>query len=489
MTFDRLYEIVHGLSGNQRNHFTRFIGKEGKSKRYYLLYKRILKTESLDDSTEAKVRGKEFRDAAYYARYRTVLLDKILLSMASQQNEVMASNAYFENAISFGAFDLAWKSLKRRMDRAVENEEYFELQACYARLRETRSAYRTDWKIPGGMPSLAVVRRTCDQITDLEMLNERVVKGLQSGEGFVVGDDVLQRLERMEMVTSRERYLLMGLRTKVCFLKQDYVGALANQINLVDSVFEGEGPSKFIPSVRELILLIKLGLVVREEKITFKYNNMFQNLEPRTRFEKEFLHSARAETSVTVAYNFWNLNLIEFSYNELLKTLNSLDTQSQITLQYYCGVSFFYHGKFQEAQKAMLRLRNEYSKSKLEKYYWAVNVVLILSYYELKSVDILENLIYNSEREFRRKKMEYPGMIIQTVKLLLKNPINKNVILEDSLQKIREFHLGGDHQNLSNFFDHTVWINQHLGKGDMISLLKKEGAKPTFTNLANSNYN
>ncbi len=469
MTFEQLHEIIHGLSENQRNHFTRFIGKDVNSSKYYLLYKRILGVAKLDAGSEAAVRGKEFARSAYFAGYRTGLLDKILQSMASQQDVVVASNTYFERAIAYGAFSLAKKSLFGRMTVELEREAYFELQACHALLRETRRVYRVEWKVPEGIPSDAVVQRTCAQITLLEDLTARVVKGLQSGEGFVVPPEVLAQVEEMEMVSHKERYLAMGLRTKMCLQGKDYLGATVAQRALVDAMLSGEVKCLFLLEVREVISLIRLALITNDERLAMEYNSKLADLQVDHIRNQDYFSLVKLDSSVSVALSTYNKDLVLIIYQELMDLSTSRDYYNQVYLLYFSALVLLYNSEFEKAKNILAKLRNQFSKTQLKRFYWATEVLYLLCHFELGTDDILERGLPNCERKFRKSYPGYPMTIVRTLRKLYINSTYDVSIMETALEEIETIRLNGDEPLFFNFFDFSFWLKEKLGHGDALS--------------------
>lgn len=474
MTLEQIHDIVHGLSSNQRNHFSRFVGKEGKKNKYWVLYQRLKDTKVLTSQVEKRIRGKEFTNTDTFNQYRIILADKIVQSVASQQKEVENSKSYVEAALSLGIFELAKKSLFSQMERAFEKQEYFYLQAHFERLREIRRTYKVDWTVPKGLPTMAEVRKVCSNIGLLEDLTTRVVNGLQNGGGFVVDTADLERVDELELGTDVERYLYMGLKSKMSLQQEDYLGAAAHHEKLVNALISGEIKSPFVVQVRETIFLIRLALITKDDRKALKYNSLLANFSSFGKDDAEYFSSLRVETNISVALNTWNDELILDVYDELKETIDSNNQLRAVYLKYFGSLVLFYNGQYELAKDILTSLRNNYTKNQLDGYFWAVEILFLLCHFELKSSDLIESIIPNCERTFRKRKYGYPLMILQSIKRFNKSPVLLIEDLTEVLRNVEGLRSQEVEISLFNFFDFSFWLKEKLGKGEMVSFAKNQ---------------
>ena len=123
MTAENLYNLVQGLSREQKTRFTRYT-KGARKSLDLVLYERLLAAKSFDEKSAAKIRGKEFRNATQYYLYRCKLAERIIQSLVMYEQDRFDPAEFIRKAVQLDAVELAEKVWVEELTAAQTIEDY-----------------------------------------------------------------------------------------------------------------------------------------------------------------------------------------------------------------------------------------------------------------------------------------------------------------------------------------------------------------------------
>ena len=414
MTGEGLFKLVRSLSKQQKANFSRFVdAKKGSKPQYYTLFERLLLSRTYDES---QIRGKEFSRASKYYQNREILADKLIQSMVYFNGNRGSVRAYVIRAIELNATEMARKRLIAGMEEALKRGDWSALDSLHRLLGELTDAYRLDIKLPDHLPDWQEVRSHIRSWDSLEELQQRVKYHLQTnfGDHLFHARVFRSKLDEIPVLGDKGAYLQAKVRVSLELLKQDYEQAVVLQNELVSVLEQGNVFFKNPTLIKEYSILIRLANQVKFDQLALQGTVKLGSIVPESPREEDLKQHYQTKALVTVATTQCNLDMALQGRDGLLQRRELFKEEEVPTYLFACAGVFFVHGAYREALHTLSEIRAG-KRSLWEELNWGVDLLRLLSNFELGNVEVITSLRRSLMRSAQGTEKEYPSFASRLV--------------------------------------------------------------------------
>lgn len=472
MEFKKVFDLVHGLSSQQRRNFTNY--HSNKDTLVYKLFKAILKHSTLDNTAKSKIKDLVSSNSSTLGNTKTALATQIINSLVYFEQESRSIIPFVKSAFLFEVPEIGLAALNDELLDLQAKEDYSSLLRLSYLIEELHSFHGIKLERRPEILDTTILKRIIQERSELFSALEEAKSSTRFGaNGRKKVAKRLSQTVKTEYLSASNRVLGIKLRVRIAYLEGNIELALTLGEILVDALkkIPNSFPKIFI--AKEVRLTALFALALNNQSISSRYALELSLLEGNSPFEyKEIKKSALMLASV-VAATFANTDVAENCLSQLHEINCGIPDRIKCFAFYNVGRAFFCNEDYESAIKCMEEVRKLHSKT-FGKLFWEPLVILAISLFETGDDARIDSLIRSANRKAATRNSTYPLEAVYLVSKYL-NLSNGTTLVFDraDLNQIEAVLEDDEAKQESNDFPIQLWIRSKLASNSPKETLKK----------------
>ena len=476
MNLLKLHSIIQHLGGDEIQQIEKALGNpRGKKSKYQILFGYLVKTTVWSETAERQLRKKHFPRYDLIYRAKEMVLEKIILTLATIQDNDESNFEFIKTAFHLEAFEVGKKKLIEDMLDAQEREDCTYLLKLHQFVKELEDYYRLDIDLPEGLVSSEAVQ--------LGYLNSIKLKGLlaqiREAVSFPFNDrkrialSILSQLQEMKRSWLPESLKLDRVWVRALILKKDYTSALSYQEQIVDGLNQEEVDFEII--IKELELLYHLCIDNGEEEKGYFFLKRLSLVNAKTPLQKRLQKQILAISYVHLSSYQNSKELALAAWLELDSNRDVLPISTQITLVYSMSYIFFTLGLIEESWIS-LKVLDNYKKPDLQKFSWQISLLRAMISYEKGDFYLLESDLRSATRQVNKAELKGPLIALRALRRFYFGAKEDQKSIDEYLGQLEEVSQAAPEQRAMLYFNCKAWLHSKKRGVPMAEIQKEENS-------------
>jgi hypothetical protein len=461
MEFKKVFDLVHGLSSQQRRNFTNY--HTNKDTLVYKLFKAILKHTTLDNPAKSKIKDLVTSNSSTLGNTKTTLATQIIKSLVHFEHESSSIIPFVKSAFLFEVPEIGQAALNDEMVDLQSKEDFSSLLRLSYLIEELQSLHGIKLERPPEIFDTILLQQIVQERGELFNSIEEAKSSTHLGaNGRKKVANRLSRTVKAEYLSASNKALALKLRVRIAYLEGNIELALTLSEILVDALKKMPNcfPQVFI--AKEVRLTALFAMALNNQSISSRYALELSLLDGDSPLEYREIKKSALMLSSVVAATFADINIAENCLVQLEEINVEVPSRIKCYAYYNIGMAFFYNDQHTNAIKCMEEVRNLHSKA-FEKLFWEPLVVLAISLFEIGDDARVDSLIRSANRQAANRNSIYPLQAVSLVsKYFNKKNCSNSVFEHGDLLQIEAVLEDNEAKLESNDFPIQLWIRSKL---------------------------
>lgn len=464
MTPQKLHNIVNGLSKGQKITFRNWVNcnirdaSDRKKPLYILLYERLLRVERYD---EKLIRGKEFKSAKVFLKYREMLFEKLLQSLAASLDTEGQILSQIKVSLALGAISHAKRVFSNELLVAYRNGR-FEYSKVLISYRDTIfNDYRIDIFDGSKGVALPVIRESSVLIDKLAALHQKAITFFH--KPFIEKSDIIDKVKECLATTvpsnGIEGYWHKKLEFDFHYLSGEYASAHKTQLEIGFGLESGQIMCRTAQEIREVASCIISSLHFNDRNEISRFSMILSAWKPANALDKRLKIRQWVMRTIEAGNILMDNDFGTEGFDQLKKNHRSFSNSEVAKYSYYSALTFLSIGNFSKGLECIREIEGIPGVVHGE-LSWQPDVLKAILFFELGEIDLCENTLRSAKRRIGSMQFKFPQIILDSISFVQNAQGNSEITLyrTDVERQLANLALEVDEARQMKFFDLSLWL-------------------------------